>query len=296
MGTTYEYQMEAPVTGPPQRVVSLVPSVTESLFDLNVGDRLIGITHQCIYPESGVANLPRLGGVRSPDIARISSLRPDLVIVNAEENRAEDIEALQQAGVPVWVTFPKTVSEAINLLWNIMHIFDEASMVPRVRLIEQTMDWVGGMSRANEDHHVRTFVPVWPEPLMTFNRDTYTHDLLQICGGDNVFASHQQTDPLPVVPGQTEGYPVEQTKGFDARYPHMTLEDVTAAQPEVVLLPGSPYGFDEAHIPMFAGLDIPAAHQGRIHLVDGSLLMWHGTRLAHALNTIPALLLPQVQP
>src|SRR5215510_12390416 len=137
-GDTYGSQMDAPVDHPPQRVVSLVPSVTESLFDLTLGNRLIAITDYCIYPAEGVARLPRIGGTKNPDIARIIEMRPDLVIANQEENRREDVEALQAAHIPVWVTFPKTVADAFNLLWNIMDVFDEPAMVPRVRLIEQT--------------------------------------------------------------------------------------------------------------------------------------------------------------
>lgn len=263
---TYTYQMEAPVDRPPRRVVSLVPSVTESLFDLNLGDRLVAVTDYCIYPEAGVAELPHIGGTKTPDVAQIVALGPDLVIANYEENRKQDVEVLQEAGIPVWVTFPRTVSEALNLLWNIMHTFDEPAMVPRVRLIEQTMDWVAGISKANEDHPARVFVPIWHEPLMTINADTYMHDLLHICGGANVFA------------------------GADRRYPRVAWDDVVETQPDVILLPSEPFQFTAEHVPLFAELDVPAAHAQRIHLVDGSLLSWHGTRLARALDTIPALL------
>lgn len=265
---TYTFQMEAPVAVPPRRVVSLVPSVTESLFDLNLGGRVVAITDYCVYPEKGVAGLPRIGGTKNPDVGRIIELAPDLVIANYEENRAEDVKHLQDAGIPVWVTFPRTVSEAINLLWNIMHTFDETAMVPRIRLIEQTMDWVWGVSKTHEDNPTRVFVPVWYEPLMTLNADTYIHDLLWVCGGLNVFADHEH------------------------RYPHVTLEEVVEAQPDVILLPNEP--FTEAHIPAFSRLEVPAARNNRIHLVDGSLVTWHGTRLAHALNTLPALLIPGV--
>lgn len=264
---SYTYTMDAPVSVPPRRVVSLVPSVTESLFDLQVGDRLVGVTDYCVHPAAGVAPLPKVGGTKNPDVARIVSLRPDLVIVNQEENRREDAEALQAAGVAVWVTHPRTVADALNLLWNIMHVFDEPVMVPRVRLIEQTLDWVQGISRALAQRP-RVFVPTWWEPLMTFNADTYLHDLLRVCGGDSVFADHER------------------------RYGRVSLAEVEAAQPDVILLPSEPYTFSTAHITSFAALDIPAARDHRIHLVDGSLLTWHGTRLAYALDSVPALLNP----
>jgi ABC-type hemin transport system substrate-binding protein len=122
------------------------------------------------------------------------------------------------------------------------------------------------------------------DPLMTFNADTYIHDLLRVCGGTNVFAECTHRCPAT---GDTDA-PV--------RYPCVTLEDVTEAQPDVVLLPSEPYAFTDAHVATFAALDIPAARSGAIHLVDGTLLTWYGTRIAHALNTLPALLCPMDEP
>jgi ABC-type Fe3+-hydroxamate transport system substrate-binding protein len=293
--TTYVYQMEAPVRTPPRRVVSLVPSVTESLFDLNLGDRLVAITDYCVHPADKVARLPRIGGTKNPDVARIIDLRPDMVIANQEENRREDVEALQAAGIPVWVTFPRTVADAFNLLWNIMHVFDETSMVPRIRLIEQTMDWVVRMGEQRlEENPCRVFVPIWLDPLMTFNADTYAHDLLRVCGGLNVFSDRERQYPLSADLGQAEAYPADDPRaaGRDTRYPRITFDEVVAAQPDMVLLPSEPFLFTEEHISLFARLDIPAVRKNQIALVDGSLLTWHGTRMAYAFNTIPALLCP----
>jgi ABC-type Fe3+-hydroxamate transport system substrate-binding protein len=292
---TYSYNMEAPVTKPPRRVVSLVPSVTESLFDLNLGDRLVGITDYCIYPAASVAKLPRIGGTKTPDVRRIIDLKPDLVIANQEENRKEDVVALQEAGIAVWVTFPRTVADAFNLLWNIMHTFDEPTMVPRIRLMEQTMDWIWRISEKKlEDNPCRVFVPIWLDPLMTFNADTYAHDLLRICGAINVFADRDRQYPLKADLGQGDPLSPDDPRmvGRDTRYPRVTIEEVVAAQPDMILLPSEPFHFSEEHKTLFAALDIPAARNEQILLVDGSLLTWHGTRLAYALDTIPALLCP----
>ncbi len=292
-GDTYSSQMDAPVDRPPQRVVSLVPSVTESLFDLTLGNRLIAITDYCVYPSDGVAHLPRIGGTKNPDIERIIELRPDLVIANQEENRKEDVEALQAANIPVWVTFPRTVADAFNLLWNIMDVFDEPVMVPRIRLIEQTMDWVWRISEKRvEDEVCRVFAPIWLDPLMTFNGDTYASDLLRICGGVNVFANRERQYPLRADLGQAGSMPKDDSRfiGRDLRYPRVTMEEVVAAQPDVILLPSEPFQFTTEHVQMFAELDVPAARNKRIILVDGSLLTWHGTRIAYALNTLPDLL------
>ncbi len=291
---TYTQIQEAPIDHPPDTVVSLVPSVTESLFDMNLGNRLIAITNYCIYPEDGVAHLPRIGGTKNPDVERIIDLQPDLVIANQEENRKEDIESLQAAGIPVWVTFPQTIADVFNLLWNIMYLFDETSMVPRIRLIEQSYDWVQGITKAEENKVRKVFVPIWSDPLMTFNRNTYAHDLLTACGGTNVFAERQRMFPLEADLGKTEPYPDDDPRvaGRDRRYPRISVDEIVAAQPDIVLLPDEPFPFSEIDIPRFAALDIPAARNNRIHLIDGTHLTWPGTRVAYALNTLPALLSP----
>jgi iron complex transport system substrate-binding protein len=286
------YSLPPSIEQPPRRVVSLVPSMTESLFDLQLGDRLVGVTDYCIYPEQGVKRLPKVGGTKSPRVEQIIALQPDLVLMNKEENQLEDAQALEAAGLTVWVTEPRTVQEALNLLWEIMSIFDEPVMSERVRWIERQMDWAAAAARENEP--TRVFVPIWYAPWMTFNRDTYMHDLLRVCGGQNVFASHEQEHlaPLHAVWSEGETPPADDPRAarHDTRYPCVTLAEIAATQPEVVLLPSEPYRFTEAHAQEIAALDIPAAHNGRIHLVDGTLLTWHGTRIAYALSELPSLL------
>jgi len=287
---TYFYQQEKPVDYVPQRVVSLVPSVTESLFDLNIGTRVVGVTDYCTRPADAVSKLPRLGGTKNPNIKAIVALHPDLVIMNREENRQADANALEAAGIPVWVTHPNTVREALDLLWTIMDIFEEPSMVPRVRLIEVTYEWTLGVTR--ELPPKPAFVPIWRDPWMTFNRDTYIHDLLQTCGVENVFADRERKYPLAADLGNAEPLAADdpRMKDRDVRYPRITLEEVVAAQPEMVLLPDEPYVFSQADADEIARLDIPAARNGQIYLVDGSLLTWHGTRIAYALRDLPLLL------
>ena len=285
----YEVGREAPIGHVPQRVVSLVPSVTESLFELGVGECLIGITDYCVHPAQEVARLSRVGGTKNPDIARIIALQPDLVIVNQEENRKEDAEALKAAGIAVWVTYPRTVREAFNLLWAMMDLFDEPVMVERVRAMEWTCDW---LERMEHEPPCKVFVPIWYEPLMTFNEETYVHDLLRVCGGENVFSERERQFPLKADLGEADPLAPDDPRivGRDTRYPRVTFAEIEAAQPDVILLPSEPFEFNELHIEIFAALDIPAAHKKKIHLVDGSLLTWHGTRVGRALNIIPSLL------
>jgi ABC-type Fe3+-hydroxamate transport system substrate-binding protein len=258
-----------PALPPPRRVVSLVPSLTESLFDLDLGDRLIAISDRCTRPAEGLEALPRVGGSKTPVIAQIVALRPDLVLLNDEENRREDAQALAAAGIPLWVTGPRTVLDAITLLWQIMELFDHTVMVPRVREIERAYDYT--LAAARTARPAPVFVPIWRDPWMTFSAQTYAGDMLRVCGGANVFAAG--------------------VAGDSARYPQITLDEVTAAQPEVILLPDEPYPFSQGDVAELARLDLPAARFQRIYSIDGSLLMWHGTRAAYALRDLPLLLM-----
>lgn len=282
--SSYLPPLEAPVHAPPRRVVSLVPCVTESLCDLGVGDRLAGVTDRCVRPAAQVERLVRVGAPRSLDVARVIALVPDLVIASREENRHEDIEALQAAGLAVWDVLPHTVRDSFNVLWNIMHVFDAPGMVERVRAVEWTCDW---LERMHEDVErlPRVLALTGVDPLMTFSAGAYAHDVLRVCGGWNVFAASTWNDAQhPALPGEAS------MTDSDRRYPLVTLEDVQALQPEVVLLPDSGPGATETQAAWFAQMDIPAARSGRIHAIDETLLTWHGTRIAHAFETLPALL------
>jgi len=281
---------EIPVSVPPRRVVSLVPSMTETLFDLAVGHTVVGRTDYCIYPKEKVDAIPTVGGTKNPNIEQIVSLRPDLVIVNQEENRKEDVEALQAQGISVWVTFPKTVQDTLNLLWQTMNLFDNTSMVPRVRLIEYTYDRLNNMAEEQElINPIKVFVPIWLDPLMTINGNTYVHDVLRLCGGTNVFVDRERQFPLAADLGQTAPYEADDPRilGRDVRYPRVSWDEVVLAQPDVILLPSEPFAFDETHLPLFEGLDVSASRNKRIHLVDGSYLTWHGTRIAYAMDVLP---------
>ncbi len=250
----------------PSRIVSLIPSVTELLFALGLDDRIVGVTVFCSEPRDRVARTPKVGREKDPDLARIRALAPDLVVANMEENRRDVVEALRAEGVPVWVTFPRTVAAGIELVRELGALTDsEAAAASLVGPIEAAHARI--RARVEARPRVRVFCPIWRGPYMTINRDTYVHDMLWTCGGDNVFAASP------------------------TRYPTVTLEDVRAAAPDVILLPDEPYRFRAAHRADFAPLaDVPAVRTGRVHLVDGKLLSWYGPRIAEALERLPALL------
>lgn len=282
---------------PPRRVVSLVPSLTESMFDLGLGDCVVGITDFCIYPAQGVAGLPRLGGPKTADLQAILNLQPDLVMANQEENSRELVESLEAAGIKVWVTFPKTLRQAMDVLWTIVGLYQSRGAAIRLETLELTLDWAE--EAAKERSTWRYFCPIWqalpeagssePAWWMTFNQDTYMSDLLRLMGGENLFATRERRYPLLADLSLTAAEPAA---GRDTRYPRLALQEILAANPEVIILPDEPFGFDQSHQEHISALlaETSAVKNGKLLRIDGSLLTWHGTRLARALQELPGII------
>ncbi len=144
---------------PPKRVVSLIPSMTESLFDLGVGDRVVGVTDLCTPPEEDQLRLQRVGGTKKPNLEAVRILRPDLVIANQEENSEDSVRALSEAGLTIWLTFPKSTVDALDLLWTIIKVFKLSEQVPLVETLARTLDWTEKATTARLS--IPTFVPIW---------------------------------------------------------------------------------------------------------------------------------------
>jgi len=286
------------LASPPARVVSLVPSLTGSLFDLGLGSRLVGRTDYCVYPPGQVESVPRIGGTKNPAVERILALQPDLVLANWEENHRADVEAIEAAGVPVWTTLPRTARDALNLLWALIRLFDWPAAGQSLAALERSCEITS--LAAESAAPVRVFCPIWREPAaeagpvqwwMTANSSTYLHDVLRICGGLNVFADRDRRFPLAADLDLTSHSPEPPTPDRDTRYPRVTPAEVAPLQPDVILLPSEPYPFAAADLNAFDDFpEIPAVAQGRIVLADGAALTWPGTHLARALADLPALL------
>jgi len=280
-------------THPPRRVVSLVPSMTESMFDLGFGETVVGITDYCTRPAAALAHLPRLGGPKNPHLNEIIDLKPELVLANWEENTRQAVETLEDAGLFVWVTFPKSVRNALDVLWTLVGLYGSREAAIRLEVLEMSLDWA--CNSAAESQPMRYFCPIWHEKTsvgvpwwMTFNADTYAHDLLTVMGGENIFARRTRRYPLEADLGQE---PAQDSGERDTRYPRVTLEDIANANPQVILLPDEPYVFSEAQRQELVTLlvESEAVRQGHVYPVDGSLITWHGSRLAHALRELPLL-------
>ena len=191
----------------PSRVVSLVPSLTETLFDLGAGNAVAGITDFCIFPESIVR--PRIGGTKNPRIEEIRALAPDLVYMNLEENLERHAKTIEEFA-PVFVTEPKTVNDVASLITTLGAIHQRSE---RARELNDAL--------AIERRTVASFtfaVPIWKKPWMWCGGDTYVSNLVASIGGRNVLRDHE-------------------------RYPSLAIEDVLALRPEIIFLPDEPYEF-----------------------------------------------------
>jgi ABC-type Fe3+-hydroxamate transport system substrate-binding protein len=274
----------------PKRVVSLVPSITESLFQLGFGHTVVGVTDYCIHPGSELARLPRIGGPKNPNLARIAELSADLIFASQEENSMESVQGLLNSGFKVWLTFPKTVDETLDVLRNILAIYHTDMAARQIVTLQMAVDWA--RRAAESQQALRFFCPIWFDRTdgeqwwMTFNAETYGSDLLTTLGGENVFAHRKRLYPLEADLGIVEA---EDTGTRDNRYPRVTLNEIVEAQPEVLFLPSEPFSFNVQHKLEYMDLmsGTPAVKYGRVYLVDGSLVTWPGVRLAKALNELP---------
>jgi ABC-type Fe3+-hydroxamate transport system substrate-binding protein len=252
---------------PPHRIVSLVPSLTETLFALGAGASLVGVTQYCVHPADGVARLPRVGGTKNPSLDAIRALSPELVLANKEENRRRDVDALEASGVPVFVTYARSVREAVDEIRVLGRIC--ASEPPAEAIANEVERVLLGLAGRLTERPTSTVALIWRDPFMVVGGDTFAHDLLVCCGARNPFADVE-----------------------NGRYPRVDARALEAAAPDVILLPTEPYAFSTRDREELLALDCPAARSGRVYIVEGELLSWYGPRLPRALETFSALLRP----
>jgi ABC-type Fe3+-hydroxamate transport system substrate-binding protein len=235
-----------------RRVVSLVPSLTESVAVTAPG-LLVGATDWCTHPAD--LDVPRVGGTKNPRVADVVALAADLVLANEEENRAADVEALRAAGLDVWVTAPRTLAAAFRSL---------ARMLAACGL--ESPGWLDDARRAWSNTvdatppYARAVVPVWRRPWMVLGSDTFAGDVLAHLGVANLF------------------------DGSPERYPKVALDVLLAVDPDLVVLPDEPYEFGAD--------DGPEAFPGRrVALVSGRHLTWYGPSLVEARDLLERQLL-----
>jgi ABC-type Fe3+-hydroxamate transport system substrate-binding protein len=280
---------------PPSRIVSLVPSDTYSLVRLGARARIVGRTRYCVAPAEEVGDIPVVGGTKDADVEQIVALRPDLVIANQEENSRPDVQALERRGLKVLVSFPQTVAAGLSHLARLARALGFAMGEEPARSV------VAGAyeaQRAAEEERkgrtpVPTFVPIWTEPLMTVHGSTFISDVLTLVGAENVFADRERRYPLAADVANGRPLPADRIAGRDVRYPRVTLEEIAARAPALILLPDEPHAFTEADAAMFRALPRPPAQDGgsapRVAFCDGKDLMWYGARSVEGLSRLRAL-------
>lgn len=231
----------------PQRIISLVPSQTELLFDLNLDSEVVGITKFCIHPNEWFRTKTRIGGTKQLNIELIRQLQPDLIIGNKEENEKSQIEILQKE-FPVWMSDISNLDDALRMIREIGILTStSASADEIVKQIEKNFKLL-----RTSDKSLRTLYLIWHNPNMCAGTETFIHEMLEKCGLKNAS------------PGN--------------RYPELTDDDIVRLNPQVILLSSEPYPFKEKHLAHFRKL-LPSA---QVKLVDGEMFSWYGSRLLHS--------------
>ncbi len=234
---------------PPQRIISLVPSQTELLYDLGLDEKIVGQTLFCIHPHEAWLKKPRVGGTKKISFEKIAAIEPDLIIGNKEENDKQQIEQLA-LHFPVWMSDIRSLDEALEMIAAVGEITDkgeEAGM-----LVEKIRQAFKGLDSAIISKRKAAYF-IWRDPWMAAGGDTFINNLMHHCGFTNVF---------------------EQA----GRYPRVDTAEIRNAAPELILLSSEPYPFKEAHIHELKEV----CPHATVTLVDGEMLSWYGSRLLKA--------------
>jgi ABC-type Fe3+-hydroxamate transport system substrate-binding protein len=235
-----------------QRIVSLVPSLTELLIDLGLEDQLAGRTRFCIHPEEKVASVPIIGGTKNPRLDKIHQADPDLIIANKEENRPQDVRSLMP-DFEVEVTDISTIEDALITIHKLGQKLGVANQTEA--LIHDIQERL--QERPTEESELRTAYLIWKDPWMTVGGDTYIHDVLDHWKLPNAFGRQQ-------------------------RYPKFELDELKSCHPDLVLLSSEPFPFKEKHLVQVEEA-CPAA---RVLLVEGEWFSWYGSQMKHAFGRL----------
>lgn len=236
-----------------QKIISLVPSLTELLFDLGLEQQLAGRTRFCVHPKEKVEQVPIVGGTKNPRLDKIREINPDYIIANKEENRPEDIEELRE-NFEVNVTDIATIEDALITIHELGQVFGKEDRAQK--LITDIQSRLDDRPDASE---LRTAYMIWKDPWMTVGHDTYIHDVLDHWNLPNVFADKK-------------------------RYPKINLEELKRHNPDLILLSSEPYPFEEKHLAQVEEV-CPAA---RVLLVEGEWFSWYGSHMKHAFGRLNA--------
>ena len=235
----------------PSRIVSLVPSTTETLYKLGINDRIVGVTRYCVHPKEARQEKSIVGGTKQLNWEAVKNCRPDLVIGNQEENSKQIFQDLQAMNIPYYIAFPKTIDDALDDLENLGKLLNASTRAREIGTM------IKSARRSCNKTKFRFAYLIWRRPYMTLNDQTFISEMLQEIGGVNVFQGHPE------------------------RYITCQPAEILAHSPDVVLLSSEPYPFKEKHIPEL--LQAGFARQ-QIKFIDGEMCSWHGVRLVEAFD------------
>ena len=242
--------------GIPQRIVSLCPSQTELLFDLGLGEQVVGRTRFCIHPHPEIKAVSQVGGTKEIRLDRIRALKPDLILCEKEENTQKIVEALE-AEFPVFVT---DVTDYVSSLRMIRDIGRLCGKEQEALEMTQEIQTLFSKIQPLKDQSIAYFI--WKDPWMVVGQNTFIDSMLSLCGFTNVFRNHS------------------------GRYPSITTQELATSNPDHIFLSSEPYPFKEAHLQELAQW-IPDA---KIRLVDGEMFTWYGSRMLKAAGYLHSLL------
>lgn len=240
----------------PKRIVSLVPSQTELLYDLGLTDEVVGITKFCVHPNEWFRNKKRVGGTKNVHISTVKALQPDLIIANKEENTREQIEELATM-YPVWVSEITTIDGGLNMITQVGILVNRAAEADI--LVNSIRQAFAQIIQTDQPKKVAYFI--WRQPWMCAGGDTFIADMIRQMGWVNVL-QHLN------------------------RYPAIDIATLSALQPDILLLSSEPYPFKYIHIAELQTL-LPDT---QIKLVDGEMFSWYGSRMLHAAEYLSGLL------
>ena len=234
------------------RIVSLVPSWTETLFAFGFDAEVVGVTKWCVHPKELVARVPKVGGTKDPDVPRIVAMNPDLVVCEKEENRKEDVEKLRAAGLAVFLSDVRSLADSLR---DVRALGDATGKREAADALVARIEAAAAEAQAARPvAPIPVYVPIWRRPWMTLTRDTYGHAVLALAGAQNVFAADE------------------------GRYPERGPEEAIEAGARAALLPTEPYPFAQKREAAVEELVEAGFPRERIRLVDGEALTWYGAR------------------
>jgi ABC-type Fe3+-hydroxamate transport system substrate-binding protein len=234
------------IPNPPLRIISLVPSQTELLFDLGLDEEIVGITRFCIHPAGRCKVKTKVGGTKKLNLDLIRSLKPDLIIGNKEENDQRQIEALMQ-DFPVWMSDIANLEEALTMMEGVGAITGKA--VKAGEMTSLIRERFRKLADLNHDHPQRIAYMIWKDPMMAAGGDTFINDVLERAGWINA---------------------VEKS-----RYPELSSSELKAYSPDLIFLSSEPYPFKERHLAEFREI----CPDAQVRIVDGEMFSWYGSRL-----------------